>query len=185
MPTNNVYLLGQFGEHAEAVVDVLREKRFLVYNPETAKDTAASPEAAFLDDLEAMQRADVFLVSVDEAERPYFLLALLLKLIGGNPKRSPRTHAILTSRVEKMTAAVADPKLAWYCGWAYGTGKILVTFSVTGATAPVPRAVVAHVDSLESLAEVAEELSKVCGDGVQQATVLKEIREKYAFRVAS
>lgn len=169
----NVYMLGHFAD--DTTVSLIVQENGLEVHPVEVEHV--SEIDSFMDDIDAMNRADIFLVSLDSASDPAKLFTSVLDVAKRGSGLSARTFEIFRTRLAAVD--VMDSEIAWKCGWAYAMNKILVTFSASGAKPPMPGSVVAHITDLKQLAEVCTQLSNVEGDEVQQAKALGELRAKY------
>lgn len=104
------------------------------------------------ENLSALEKADIVVVSLDAGESDRDFGETCLKLLGAQMDRTARTMQILRERANKLPFVV-DPKAAWLCGWAFSYGKPLVTFSTKGCD-PVYPAAEHHAKSYDELEAV-------------------------------
>lgn len=130
--------------------------------------------------LAAIMETDVVLVSLDSGgDNVADLVETALKLMEA---REPGSKAlqILQNRAKTVTDFKQDPTAAWLSGWAYASGKVLVTYSKRERLPVAPFTVLAHVTDDERLTTLLETLRVVGGSAEEEAKQLLQIRDQFS-----
>lgn len=162
---------------------VIKSRGFKLASP-NGSDLIDGSINTYFNLLESMNQADVFIVAVDETDGSQKLVNTCLDMLSTTASnRSARTTGILRQRADGLLHI--NPWATWFCGYAYGTGKVLVTYSEDKKCPIMQQAALAHVHSVDALDRLLVDLVEVDGTDSEKAQALLKIKVAHESHAAN